>query len=76
LPVTVSQNTEATQHITLTYRNHTLTVDQEKLLEHMRSIDPDASLALYHADSDQPLAVFGDPSVRDLRSLVSETDVF
>ena len=76
LPVTVSQNTGAAQHIKLTYRDHTLAMDLAQLLEHMRSIDPDASLALFHLDSDQPRAVFGDPSIRDLRSRVSETDVF
>ncbi len=76
LPLTVSQDTGTGQHITLTYRDHTLAVDQKELLEHVRSIDPDASLALFHQESDQPLAVFGDPGVRDLRSLVSETDVF
>jgi len=76
LPIAVSQDTGTAQHITLTFRNHILAMDQAHVLEHVRSIDPDASLALFHADSDQPLAVFGDPSVRDLRSLVSETDVF
>jgi sensor c-di-GMP phosphodiesterase-like protein len=76
LPATISQDTVTAQHITLTFRNHILVMDQAHVLEHMRSIDPDASLALFHADSDQPLAVFGDPSIRDLRSRVSETDVF
>jgi len=76
LPVAVSQDTGTAQHITLTFRDHTLVMDQTHVLEHLRSIDPDASLVLFHADSDQPLAVFGDPSIRDLRSRVSETDVF
>ena len=76
LPVTVSQGAGTGPRITLTYRDHTLAVDQSELLEHMRSLDPDVSLALFHLDSDQPLAVFGDSGVRDLRSRVSETGIF
>ncbi|NJN06413.1 MAG: EAL domain-containing protein, partial [Rhodobacteraceae bacterium] len=76
LPVTVSQGRGVAPQIRLTYRDHTLAVDQTQLLEHLRGIDQDVSLALFHLESDRPLAVFGDPSIRDLRPRVSETDVF
>jgi sensor c-di-GMP phosphodiesterase-like protein len=76
LPVTVSQNPGVGQQIRLTYRDHTLAVDLAHLLEFVRSLDSDASLALFPVGSDQPLAVFGDPGVRDLCTVVSETGVF
>jgi sensor c-di-GMP phosphodiesterase-like protein len=76
LPVTVSQSPGSGPQITLTYRDHILTVDQTHLLEQMHGIAPDVSLALYAMESDQPLAVFGDPAIRNLRPLVSETSVF